>query len=94
MYIRWPKKKKKKKRLHLIPVHLIIRNVIKIKSFKIIFYKLLIACNMEVEPWCYVALGVRCSSVVECPLMVRWVIRSILMVYSLSYFLFQPVLHD
>ena len=35
------------------------------------------------------------SSEIECSLMVRWVIRSILHgVDPLSYFLFQPVLHD
>ena len=35
------------------------------------------------------------SSEVECSLMVRWVVGSILHgVYPLSYFSFQPVLHD
>ena len=39
--------------------------------------------------------GTRCSSAVECPLMVRWVVGSILHgVDPLSYFSFQPVLHD
>ena len=39
--------------------------------------------------------GARCSSEVERSLMVRWVVGSILHgVDPLSYFLFQPVLHD
>ena len=39
--------------------------------------------------------GARCSSMVECPLMVQWVVGSILHgVDPLSYFSFQPVLHD
>ena len=41
-----------------------------------------------------VYLGARCSSVVEGLLMVLWVIGSIPHGYPLSYFSFQPVLHD
>ena len=38
--------------------------------------------------------GARCSSVVRASLMVRWVVGSIHGVDPLSYFSFQPVLHD
>ena len=51
--------------------------------------------KLHVILWVFSDLGARCSSEVERSLMVRWVVGSILYeVDPLSYFSFQPVLHD
>ena len=38
--------------------------------------------------------GMKCSSVVECPLMVWWAIRPDAVCGLMNYFVFQPVLHN
>ena len=58
-------------------------------------YSLAERCNILKDNVMHPAKGEGCSSEVERSLMVRWVVGSILLgVDPLSYFSFQPVLHD
>ena len=73
-------------------IHVFPQTYLSLFSVMKLFFKRFLRANTHVHPSVW---GAGCSSEVERSLMVRWVVGSILHgVDLLSYFSFQPVLHD